>query len=79
MSFLLPEEDRVSRIHNGIGEMLDHILVSHRLIPPSNPPSLRTASGEDLPTVTNDPGDRSDELEPDHALVIATFEMGNGH
>lgn len=77
---LIPEERRFSRIHRGVGELLDQILASEELFPrtngtnrtlPSVDSHLDFANG--LPSVSNNPNVRRAEIEPDHAPVTATF------
>ena len=72
---------RHSRIHNGRGEMLDQIYASEELVPLIN--NLRVLPIVDslvdfrgqLPSVTNNPLLRVDDIGPDHAPVIAVFDI----
>jgi endonuclease/exonuclease/phosphatase family metal-dependent hydrolase len=68
-----PPERRVSRIHRGRGELIDHIFASRRLVDPTNPPQVTTVAAGDLPSIGDDPTDRRQEGFPDHAAVVATF------
>jgi endonuclease/exonuclease/phosphatase family metal-dependent hydrolase len=75
----LTETERFSRIHEGRGELIDHILVSKGLL-------LRDADfavkevrsfvslivGQ---SVTNNPNERATSIAPDHAPVLARFEL----
>jgi endonuclease/exonuclease/phosphatase family metal-dependent hydrolase len=75
----LAESERFSRINEGRGELIDHILVSKGLL-------LRGAdfivkevrsfvnliAGQ---SVTNNPNERATSIAPDHAPVLARFEL----
>src|SRR5688572_2914382 len=78
----IPDPDRrYSRIHNGRGEMLDQIYASEELLPLQN--NLRVLPivdglidfRENLPSVTNNPLLRVGDIAPDHAPVIAIFNI----
>ncbi|MFG2790888.1 endonuclease/exonuclease/phosphatase family protein [Streptomyces sp. NPDC048419] len=68
---LIPPEERYSRINSGRRELIDHILLSHRLV------HRVTAAGTGLPgdgtlrlpSVGPDPADRHGEAASDHAPV----------
>ena len=79
----LPANRNFSRIHRGRGELLDQIFASEELFPvdaqnrrqgPVNADSFVDFAGQ-LPSITDDPGDRAAEIAPDHAPVNATFEL----
>ena len=79
---LIAEARRYSRVHRGRGELLDQIFVSEEMMPRSNSarilPTLvdSLVDFEDtLPSVTENPGEREFEVAPDHAPVLATFEL----
>ncbi|MEU6251650.1 endonuclease/exonuclease/phosphatase family protein [Streptomyces sp. NPDC047043] len=71
MAPLIPAEQRYSRINSGRRELIDHILVSHRLV------RRVTAAGTGLPgdgtlrlpSVGQDPGERRGAPGSDHAPV----------
>lgn len=79
---LIPQERRYSRVHHHRQELLDQILALEELFP-------RDAEGdrtlpfvdslvdfvERLPSIVDDPNLRADEVAPDHAPVIARFEI----
>jgi hypothetical protein len=51
-------------------------VASHRLVNLRNKPMARTGVATDeLPSVTEDPGDRGAAPEPDHAALMATFGL----
>ena len=64
----LPADRAFSRVFNGRGELIDHILVSHPL-------ARRLASADtgttDLPSISTEP--RRDEPGSDHSPVLARF------
>jgi len=78
----IPEDRRHSRIHHGREELLDQILVSEELFP-RNQDGDRTLPTADslvdftdrLPSVSENPNVRKDEVPPDHAPVVARFEL----
>ena len=78
---ILDPARRYSRIHNGRGEMLDQIYASEELLPLQN--NLRVLPiidglvdfREHLPSVTNNPLLRVGDIAPDHAPVIAVFNI----
>jgi len=65
---LIPEERRFSRIFEGQHELIDHILISHRLLDHLDAASTATAS---LPGITTDPTLRRAAACSDHAPVVA--------
>jgi endonuclease/exonuclease/phosphatase family metal-dependent hydrolase len=84
----IDEAQRYSRIHKGTGEMLDHIFVSEEMVPrgPDDPNRVDDLRIEPtvtshvhaiggLPSITDDPGERTGEEGSDHAPVSATFQI----
>jgi hypothetical protein len=73
---LLPEDERVSRVFKGRGELIDHLFASHRLVNPANLPTVATIrSVEALPSIGDDPSGRRNQPGSDHAAVVATFNL----
>jgi predicted extracellular nuclease len=81
---LIPEERRFSRVYEGLGEMIDHILVSRELFSNELPTPVVDSlietiggapGGQPLVSVTDDPTERRNKTWPDHAPVMATFEI----
>lgn len=68
---LIPEARRYSRIYRGRGELIDHILVSHRLL--QRVETVDSLVDRGLPSVTDDPRPRAAAEDSDHAPVVATF------
>ncbi|MFC4584882.1 endonuclease/exonuclease/phosphatase family protein [Sphaerisporangium corydalis] len=73
LATLIPEAERYSRVHNGGGELIDHILASRALI--ERVEEVRSVVGHGLPSVTEDPGARRDAADSDHAPVVARFRL----
>jgi hypothetical protein len=77
----IPEARRFSRIHRGVGELLDQILASEEMYPrvAANGPRRDPVSDshidfvDNLPSVGTNPNARLGEITPDHAPVTATF------
>jgi predicted extracellular nuclease len=57
-----------SRVYRGRAELIDHILVSHKLLTPSN---VRLITSGDLPSIADDPALRRNAHGSDHALITA--------
>jgi endonuclease/exonuclease/phosphatase family metal-dependent hydrolase len=79
---LIDPEQRFSRVHRGIGELLDQILASEELFPRRadgrrSVPEVRshTEFAGGLASVTENPNLRRDDIAPDHAPVSAAFEL----
>lgn len=74
---LIPQERRYSRIHNGVKELIDHILVSQELLPgqPRKVPVVDSFVDNNLPSISDDPNERRGEPGSDHSPIIATFEI----
>ncbi|MFD6286579.1 endonuclease/exonuclease/phosphatase family protein [Streptomyces sp. NPDC060205] len=69
---LIPEKQRFSRIHSGRPELIDHILVSHRLLDRVTGAGTGAPVQETpLPSVDENPADRRDATGSDHAPVWA--------
>ncbi|WP_328497011.1 endonuclease/exonuclease/phosphatase family protein [Streptomyces sp. NBC_00414] len=69
---LIPEKRRFSRLHSGRPELIDHILVSHRLLGRVTGAGTGTPLQETpLPPVGDDPNARRDTPGSDHAPVWA--------
>ena len=78
----IPPEKRVSRIHEGRGELIDQIFASVELFPvgddnrrrlPEFVSHIDVAGG--LPSVGENPVEREEEVASDHAPVTATFDL----
>jgi hypothetical protein len=79
---LIEEERRYSRIEAGRKELLDQILASADLFPPGDDGRRRLPGADShvdfrdgLPSVGNNPGERQEDVAPDHAPVVASFEV----
>ena len=79
---LIDPEQRFSRVHRGVGELLDQILASEELFPRQangrrSLPEVRshTEFAGGLASITEDPNLRRDDVAPDHAPVSAAFEL----
>jgi hypothetical protein len=73
---LLSEDERVSRVFKGRGELIDDLFASHRLANPANLPTVQTIrSVEALPSIGDDPNSRRNKPGSDHAAVVATFDL----
>jgi endonuclease/exonuclease/phosphatase family metal-dependent hydrolase len=81
LSPLIAEDRRFSRIHRGQGELLDQIFVSEEFFPREDTgdrriPTLVDSIVEHIRSIGDNPGARVGEVRPDHAPVVATFEIG---
>ena len=74
---LLPPDQRLSRIHRGQGELIDHIFASRFLVADGRIEGVRTlqASGGPLPSIDDDPNDPLADPGSDHAALLATFDF----
>jgi endonuclease/exonuclease/phosphatase family metal-dependent hydrolase len=81
---LLPEGRDYSRIQDGRRELIDHIFVSQELLALGGAMSIVSGDPavdskvdfrESLPSITDDPGPRREDVWPDHAPVVATFNL----
>jgi endonuclease/exonuclease/phosphatase family metal-dependent hydrolase len=75
----LAETERFSRIHEGRGELIDHIMVNKGLllggadfIVKEVRSFVNLIAGQ---SVTNNPNERATSVAPDHAPVLARFEL----
>lgn len=83
LASLLPKDRDFSRIHNGVGELLDQILVSEELLPRDSDTGKRQLPTVDslvdfagnLASISNNPNARQDKVAPDHSPVVATFKL----
>ncbi|MEV0169828.1 endonuclease/exonuclease/phosphatase family protein [Streptomyces sp. NPDC050803] len=68
---LIPPEERFSRINSGRRELIDHVLVSHRLVHRLTTAGTGLPNGADLhlPSVGPDPSERRGKPGSDHAPV----------
>jgi endonuclease/exonuclease/phosphatase family metal-dependent hydrolase len=72
----LPVEEPYTRVFKGRGELIDHILASHRLVNPDNLPQAKTVMATpSLPSVTEAPSARGADPASDHAAVVASFTL----
>ena len=85
----IPQERRFSRIERGRPELIDQILASVELFPTGTDGERRLPEADShvdfrdrlpsvedrLPSVGDDPGERAGDLAPDHAPVMASFEL----
>lgn len=79
---LIAAERRFSRVHQGRAELLDQIFASEELFPLEAPNQRRLPTTDSLvdfqgqlPSIGDDPNERTKAIGPDHAPVIATFEL----
>jgi endonuclease/exonuclease/phosphatase family metal-dependent hydrolase len=70
---LIPEDRRYSRVYRGRKELIDHILVSHALH--DRVQEVRSVIDHPLPSVTDNPGERRDAVDSDHAPVLARIDL----
>lgn len=82
LAALIALERRYSRISFGRRELIDQILVSQAMLPRDADGHRRLPQvdalvdfADGLPSVGEDAGARDREIAPDHAPVIATFEL----
>ncbi|GAB3660418.1 hypothetical protein GCM10027589_22160 [Actinocorallia lasiicapitis] len=69
---LLPPSERFSRVYQGRGELIDHLLVSHAVLPRVS--AVHTARAtHPLPSLTDDPTPRRNTPSSDHALLHFTL------
>lgn len=79
---IIPEERRFSRVHHGRGELLDQIFASVEMFPIEQNNRRRLPKVDsfidfagELPSVGDDPNARARAVAPDHAPVIASFNL----
>lgn len=56
-----------SRVYRGRNELIDHVLVSRNLLPPTN---TRLITAGDLPSINDNPAARRGAAGSDHALIV---------
>lgn len=66
----IPAEHRFSRIYEGQGELIDHVLISHALLDRLVSVDVDVSG---LPSIGPDPAVRRDAAGSDHAPVLAQF------
>ena len=76
----IPEERRFSRRHNGVGELIDQILVSEELVPRDGNQRVRPAADTfpeptGVPSIGDNPTARRNVPVSDHAPVAAWFDI----
>jgi endonuclease/exonuclease/phosphatase family metal-dependent hydrolase len=71
---LPPDGANHTRIYRGRGELIDHVLASHRLVNPDNIPAVEIVAATPLPSMTDDPAPQT-TAPTDHAAVVATFTL----
>ena len=62
----------MSRIFNGRGELIDHILISHTLAHRLESADVGTL---ELPSITANPRERRNATGSDHAPLLARFAL----
>ena len=73
---LIPEAQRFSRIYRGRMELIDHIFVSHYLVPGTRTTDVTTiAAAPGIPSIEDNPDEQKGRLGSDHAAVVATFDF----
>ncbi len=70
----IPEAERFSRRYRGRNELIDHIMVSHRLVHHVSEVRTLVATGQ-LPSIEDDPGRRIGAPGSDHSAVVARFDL----
>jgi endonuclease/exonuclease/phosphatase family metal-dependent hydrolase len=78
----IAQDRRFSRVHRGRGALLDQIFAPEEFFPvgQNNQRQLPQVDSHidfesQLPSVSDDPGERTREIGPDHAPVAATFDL----
>lgn len=69
----IPEPERYSRIYRGRRELIDHILVSHRVVHSVDDGGVTT--GPAPRSITDNPSARRDEPGSDHRPLVATLNL----
>ena len=74
---LIPDEQRVTRVFRGRGEVIDHIFASRFLVADGRVRSVTTAPplGGPLPSIDENPNEPPPTSGSDHAAVIAVFDF----
>jgi len=63
-----------ARIYRGLGELIDHVFASHRLVNPDTIPAVEIVAASPLPSMTDDPSPQT-SAPSDHAAMVATFSL----
>ncbi|OHV47810.1 endonuclease/exonuclease/phosphatase family protein [Pseudofrankia sp. BMG5.36] len=69
----IPPDKRYSRVFQGHGELIDHILISHALLAGRGP--VTPLLDRPLPSVTDDPTGRRKARDSDHAPILAELTL----
>jgi len=69
----LPEGERYSRIYRGRGELIDHILISRALL--ERVTDVHSLVDRRLPSIDDNPAERRDVPDSDHAPIVATLDV----
>jgi hypothetical protein len=69
----IPDPQRFSRVYRGRPELIDHILVSHRVVGAVADGGVST--GPAVGSITDDPNDRRDEPGSDHRPLVAAIGL----
>ncbi len=75
LAALLPADEQRTRVYQGRGEIIDHILVSRSMLGRLEQGSVRAPTARDLPSVTDLPSERPPGEASDHAAVVASFDI----
>ncbi|MEU4643671.1 endonuclease/exonuclease/phosphatase family protein [Micromonospora sp. NPDC023814] len=70
---LIRDVERYSRIYRGRQELIDHILVSRTLL--DRVSQVRVIVDRTLPSITDNPTERRNARDSDHAPVLATLNL----
>ena len=69
----IPVEERYSRLFEGTRELIDHVLISHRLLDHLASADTGTAGDTALASISTDPSRQREAPASDHAPAIARF------
>ena len=72
LSPLIPESQSFSRIYQGNGELIDHILVSHALVKSAK---TVTTGAIQIPSTTENPADHTSTSGSDHRPVVTRIDL----
>jgi endonuclease/exonuclease/phosphatase family metal-dependent hydrolase len=72
---LLPENQNYTRIYRGRGELIDHIYLSRSLAVKVIENSAQTLAAQPLPSITDNPNERSQEDASDHAALVIEINI----
>lgn len=73
LATLIPEAERYSRIFEGQRELIDHLMVNQQLV--RKVTDVRSLVERPLPSITNDPTERRDARDSDHAPIVAHLDI----